>query len=119
MANTKSAKKQIKINERNRLRNLRYRTRMKSALKKARATITASEFSDADASGALLEAQRTIYKTASKGVIHKNTASRKYGRLVSLFRKVRVMGLEFVEDQPKAKASPAPPACPALGLRNW
>lgn len=108
MANTKSAKKQIKINERNRLRNLYYKTRMKGALKNARQAIINTEVPDEDAAKALREAQRTIYRTASKGVIHKNTASRRYGRLVSLFRKVRVLGLEPAETAPIAVAVEVP-----------
>ncbi len=104
MANTKSAKKQILINERNRVRNQYYKTRMKGALKSARLAITNLEISEDDAAKVLRDAQRTIYKTASKGVIHKNTASRRYGRLVSLFRKVRVLGIEPIEQKLPADA---------------
>lgn len=78
MANIKSAKKRIKTNERNRVRNQSYKTRMKTFLKKA---ITAIE-TNAEDKAAVVKATLTIIdKTASKGVIHKKTAARKKSAL--------------------------------------
>jgi small subunit ribosomal protein S20 len=86
MANTKTAKKQILITRRNHLRNVHYRTMLKSALKKARSVIGQS----ADASAAQLalnNAVKSLYTTASKGVIKKQTASRRVGRIMRLYNK--------------------------------
>ncbi|MEP0814962.1 MAG: 30S ribosomal protein S20 [bacterium] len=101
MANTKSAKKHIEINRRNRLRNQHYKTRMKNVLKSARAAIVNAEVSDDDAKSALRSAQSTLLSTASRGVIHKNTASRKISRLVQLFRRARVEKTEQLVEAAK------------------
>ena len=79
MANTKSAEKRIRSNERKRVRNLSYRTRTKSAVKKAELAIA----SGADAEAAVREAISTLDKAAVKGIIHKNNAARRKSRLVA------------------------------------
>jgi small subunit ribosomal protein S20 len=86
MANTKTAKKQILISRRNHLRNVHYRTMLKSALKKARSAIGKS--TDAGvAQLALNDAVKALYTTASKGVIKKQTAARRVGRIMRLYNK--------------------------------
>ncbi|MCD6118267.1 30S ribosomal protein S20 [bacterium] len=90
MANTSSAKKYIKVNRRNRLRNIQNKTRMKNIVKKVRASILSPDIPVEDARKALKEAQLIIYKTAGRGIIHKNSASRKYSRLVKLFNRARI-----------------------------
>jgi small subunit ribosomal protein S20 len=86
MANTKTAKKMILITRRNHLRNVHYRTMLKSALKKARSVI--AQGSDAGAAQlALNTAVKSLYTTASKGVIKKQTASRRVGRIMRLYNK--------------------------------
>jgi small subunit ribosomal protein S20 len=87
VANTKTAKKQILINERNHARNLHYKTRMKNVVKKVRAILSNPDVPIEEAKSALIEAQRVINQTSTKGVIHKNTASRKIGRLATLLNK--------------------------------
>lgn len=79
MANSKSAKKRIGQNERQRVRNKGHRTRMRSAIKKLRGVITEG---DAKAARELLpQTVRQIDKTAQKGVIHDNAAARYKSRL--------------------------------------
>jgi len=79
MANSKSAKKRILQNERQRLRNKGHRTRMRSAIKKLRGAITEG---DAKTAQELLpQTVRQIDKTAQKGVIHDNAAARYKSRL--------------------------------------
>ena len=79
MANTKSAKRDIKVNIRNRKRNVAAKTKMRTAVKKA---ITAISTQSEDQVVVLQQALKTLDKTVSKGVIHKNTAARKKSRLV-------------------------------------
>lgn len=79
MATHKSAIKRDRQNKKRRIRNKAIKSFMKAKIK---AVLTAVEKKDGAKAKALLkEATTTISKTASKGVIHKNTASRKISRL--------------------------------------
>ena len=79
MANIKSAKKRILVNETKAARNKAIRSRVKTSIKKVEAAVTAGD--KAAAQAALLVAISEIDKATSKGVYHKNTASRKVSRL--------------------------------------
>ena len=74
MANIKSAKKRILVNETKAARNKAIKSKVKTYVKKVE---TAVEKKDA----ALKEAIAEINKAGSKGVYHKNTCSRKISRL--------------------------------------
>ena len=78
MANHKSALKRHHQSLENRDRNRATRSRMKTAVK---AAIEAVETKDANAAAALSSAVSVVAKSASKGLIHKNTAARKISRL--------------------------------------
>jgi small subunit ribosomal protein S20 len=80
MANTKSAKKQILINERNNDMNRHYRTAMRTAVKKYLAVLDETTVA-AEAKAALTEAQKVINRTVTKGAIKKQTSARKISRL--------------------------------------
>ncbi len=86
MANTKSAKKQILINERNRQRNVRYKTQLKNALKKARLAI-AGGGDAAAAQEAVNGAVRQLYISVGKGILKKQNASRRVGRIMVAYNK--------------------------------
>lgn len=77
MANTKSAQKRSRQTIRKTARNKSVLNAMKSSIKAAKASKTSK---NADA-GAIKLAISTIMKAASKGVIHKKTASRYVSRL--------------------------------------
>ncbi len=79
MANIKSAKKRILVTEVRTERNKAIRSGVKTAVKKVYAAIDANDKEAAKA--ALLVATSTIDKATSKGVYHKNYASRKISRL--------------------------------------
>ena len=79
MANIKSAKKRILVNATKAARNKSIKSSVKTAIKKVDAAIAAGDKEAAAA--ALLAATSAIDKAASKGVYHKNTASRKISRL--------------------------------------
>ncbi len=79
MANHPSALKRARQNEKRRLRNKAVRTRVRGAVKTVRQALEAK---DAEAAqGALKDATQLIGKAASKGVLHKRSASRKISRL--------------------------------------
>ncbi|MBQ5868991.1 MAG: 30S ribosomal protein S20 [Lachnospiraceae bacterium] len=79
MANIKSAKKRILVAETKAARNKAIRSKVKTYVKKVEAAITAGD--KAAAQAALVAATSEIDKATTKGVFHKNTASRKVSRL--------------------------------------
>lgn len=78
MANTKTAKKMIKVHNRRKARNQPIRTAVKSVFKKAEVAL---EGKSSDLAAVAKEAASIIDKAASKGVVHKNKAARKKSRL--------------------------------------
>jgi small subunit ribosomal protein S20 len=85
LAHTKSAIKNIRKNRKRRLRNRMYRSRAKTAIKKARRLIEAGQFEEARE--AIRVAYSALDKAAEKGVIHKNNAARRKARLMRLYNK--------------------------------
>lgn len=79
MANIKSAKKRILVAEKRAARNKAIRSKVKTSIKKVEAAIKTKD-QDA-AKTALIAATSEISRAASKGVYHKNNASRKISRL--------------------------------------
>lgn len=78
MANTKSALKRMRQNERRRLRNRNTRSRIRTLLKDAR---TALAGSGGEAPAIVREAIRALDKAVTQGVLHRNTAARKKSAL--------------------------------------
>lgn len=79
MANIKSQKKRNRQNEKARIRNRAMRSELKT---RTRNTMEAAAAGDADAAKAALhDAQKRIDMAASKGLLHKSTASRRKSRL--------------------------------------
>ncbi len=83
LANTKSSEKRIRSNERKRVRNQMYRSRVKTMIRKAEETI----FSGLDSAEAVRQAMSTLDKAAVKGIIHKNNAARRKSRLAKKLAK--------------------------------
>ena len=79
MANIKSAKKRILVNQTKADRNKAIRSSVKTAVKKVYAAIEAND--KEAAASALLAATAAIDKAHSKGVYHKTYASRQVSRL--------------------------------------
>ena len=79
MANYKSAKKRIKIGERNRQRNIMIKSRVRTAMKKAlRGLEDGSDQLEALAKQAISQ----LDKAQSKGILPKNTVARYKSRLL-------------------------------------
>lgn len=81
---TKTAKKQLLVSKRNHARNQRFKTIMKTAIKQARTAITAGEDREA-ARVAVSQAVRSLHRTASKGIIKRQNASRRASRLMRAY----------------------------------
>jgi small subunit ribosomal protein S20 len=80
LANIKSAIKRNKQNEKRRLRNRLYRGRARTFVRKARLTLVDGNVEDARA--ATVQAISALDKAAEKGILHKNNAARRKGRLM-------------------------------------
>ena len=86
MANIKSAKKRILVNQTKADRNKAIKSSVKTAVKKVRVAIEAQDKEAAKA--ALISATAVIDKATYKGVYHKNTASRKVSRLAKAVNEI-------------------------------
>ncbi|MEZ0243061.1 MAG: 30S ribosomal protein S20 [Sphingomonas sp.] len=79
MANTPQAKKRIRRNDRRAEINGARVSRIRTYVKKAETALEAGD--KAAATAALAIVQPELARGVAKGVLHKNTASRKYSRL--------------------------------------
>lgn len=79
MANIKSAKKRILVIETKTLRNKMIKSKVKTLIKNVEAAIESGNKAEAEAK--LKIAISEISKAASKGIYHKNNASRKISHL--------------------------------------
>ena len=86
MANIKSAKKRILTSAKKAEANKAVKTGVKTAVKKVRTAVEAGD--KTAAAEALTAATSAIGKAESKGVLHKNTASRKVSRLAAAVNKM-------------------------------
>ncbi|MDO4976390.1 MAG: 30S ribosomal protein S20 [Eubacteriales bacterium] len=86
MANIKSAKKRILVIETKTMRNKAIKSKVKTFIKKVDAAIAAGDKEAANV--ALTAAISEISKATSKGIYHKNTASRKISRLTKAVNKM-------------------------------
>jgi small subunit ribosomal protein S20 len=79
MANTASARKRIRQTVRRTARNKARTSRMRTFVKKVEVAITGGD--KAVAAAALRAAQPEMQRASGKGVIHRNTVSRRLSRL--------------------------------------
>lgn len=79
MANTSSAKKATRKIARRTAMNKNRRSRVRTYVRKVEEALAAGDKTAAEA--AFLAAQPELMRAATKGVMHKNTASRKVSRL--------------------------------------
>ncbi|MCJ8323753.1 MAG: 30S ribosomal protein S20 [Rhizobiales bacterium] len=79
MANTKSAKKAIRVMARKTAVNKTRRSRVRTFLRQLEEAIVAGNYKTA--TEALRTAQAELMRAAQKGIYHKKTASRKISRL--------------------------------------
>jgi small subunit ribosomal protein S20 len=79
VANHPSAEKRARQNKKRRTANVRIKSTMKTALKKAREAVTGGA---GDAATLAREAEAALSKAASRGVVSKRRVSRKVSRLM-------------------------------------
>jgi small subunit ribosomal protein S20 len=87
MANTPQARKRIRRNDRRAEINGNRISRIRTFVKKVEAALDAGDKNAATA--ALAAVQPELARGVAKGVLHKNTASRKFGRLT---RRIAALG---------------------------
>ncbi len=88
MATHKSAEKRIRQTQKRTERNRYYRTRIKNIIKAVRESVNKNEVDKAQE--ALKIANKELHKFVSKGIIKKNTASRKVSRLNASVKKIAI-----------------------------
>lgn len=81
MANIKSAQKRIKVTQVKTLRNKMVKSALKTTIKKFETAVTGGNLEEAKV--AFTNVVRALDMAASKGVVHKNMASRKKSRLAA------------------------------------
>ncbi|HEX9838772.1 MAG TPA: 30S ribosomal protein S20 [Anaerolineales bacterium] len=101
MANIKSQIKRNRQNENRRLRNRNVRGSARSAVNQARA---AFEENAPETKEAVLKAISALDKAAEKGVIHRNNAARRKGRLM---KHLAALGDTPVKDEAATKKTTA------------
>ncbi|UCC61821.1 MAG: 30S ribosomal protein S20 [Anaerolineae bacterium] len=80
MANTKSAMKNIRKSERRRERNMVFRSRARTLIRRTRRLIRQGELEEAQQAAQL--AAKALDKAAKRRVIHPNNAARRKSRLM-------------------------------------
>lgn len=78
MPNIKSAKKRVKVLQTKSMRNKAVKSNLKTVLKKADAAVVANT---TDKEAAIRLAIKKVDQACAKGLLHKNTASRKKAQL--------------------------------------
>ena len=86
MPNIKSAIKRVKVSEAKNLRNRMVKSKVKTAIKKFEAEIATAP---ANAAAQYSLTTSAIDKAAAKGILQKNTASRKKARLATQMAKAQ------------------------------
>lgn len=88
MPNIRSAKKRMRIEEKRRLRNNAVKSTVRTAITKARSAIVAAPADDAT-EATIRQAISQLDSAVTKGVLHKNNASRRKSRLMARLHKTQ------------------------------
>jgi small subunit ribosomal protein S20 len=86
LANIKSAKKRILVNQKRTARNKSIRSAVRTSIKKVTVAIEAKD--KETAVSAFADAKSAIDRATSKGIYHKNTSARKISRLAQAVNKL-------------------------------
>lgn len=81
MANHKSALKRYRQSEKKRVRNHAIKTRVRNLVRSARQALQSTD--EAAITTSVADASRALTKAVSKGVLHRNNASRRISRLAA------------------------------------
>ena len=102
---TASAKKQARSGVRRAARNRGVKSEVKTMVVKARRSLSESPVASSERAAITVDAVRALDRAAAKGILHKNNAARRKGRLM---RQLARLGA----------AAPAPAPAPAKGRRS-
>ena len=105
MANIKSQIKRNRQNEKRRVRNRTFRGAARTAVTSARAALTQN---DPNTKEAVMRAISMLDRAAEQGVIHRNNASRRKGRLMKRLAALSASPAPAQEAAPKKKKAAAP-----------
>lgn len=83
MANSKSALKRVRVGERRRIRNRKYRSSSRTMVRRAESVISTGDINAA--AEAVGDAVSMLDRSAGKGVIHPNNAARRKSRLMAKY----------------------------------
>jgi len=108
---TASAKKQARASVKRAERNRSVKSEVKTLVVKARKSLTGGPVAESDRYALTLEAVKALDRAASKGVLHKNNASRRKARLARQMAKLKIAPPVAVKGkQPAAKKGASAPA---------
>ena len=106
MANKRAAKKYILVSEKNRQRNVHYKSLVKTYLKQVFEIGTTEE----ERTTRLRLALKTIDKVTSKGIFKKNTGARKKSRLMARFQ--RALDEKYFDQETDSKSKKTKKSAP-------
>lgn len=86
MPNIKSAIKRVEVTQKRTIRNARIKSALRTTIKRFEEAMKAADRNEADLK--LRRAVVAIDKAVTKGILHKNAASRKKSRLTRRFNKL-------------------------------
>lgn len=101
MANTRSARRRIRSNERKHVRNRAVRSAVRTSITKARRALLGS-LPAVESQEQVLAAVRALDRAAEKGILHRNNADRRKSRLMAMAHR-----LAAASDQAAARATAA------------
>jgi small subunit ribosomal protein S20 len=104
---TASAKKQARAGVRRAARNRGVRSEVKTLVVKARKSLLGGPVAESERFALTLEAVRALDRAASKGVLHRNNAARRKGRLAKQMAKVAIAPAASASKGKKGAAAPA------------
>jgi small subunit ribosomal protein S20 len=110
---TASAKKQARAGVKRAARNRGVKSEVKTLVVKARKSLTGAPIAESERYALTLEAVRALDRAASKGVLHRNNASRRKARLTRQMAKLAIAPAAPAKGKKAAApAAPKPAAKP-------
>ena len=101
MANSRSARKRIRANERKHVRNRGVRSAVRTRISKARRALLGAEVENSPE--LVLAAVRELDRAAEKGILHRNNANRRKSRLMAMAH--RLLEAAGAEEQTAARSA--------------
>jgi small subunit ribosomal protein S20 len=108
VANSRSARKRIRANERKHVRNRTVRSAVRTRITKARRALLGTEVQVQETPELVLAAVRELDRAAEKGILHRNNANRRKSRLMAMAHRLLTAAEGAAgEDQAAVRAAAA------------